>query len=422
MQIFISYRRSNDLFLSGRLSDSLRYTFGEEAVFYDVDSIPYGIDFRDVIRERIGKSDVVLTVIGPTWNARDRLSDDDDWVRFEIEEAFRQRRQIIPLLVAGTPMPDPRKLPVSIRQLTYLNALPVRPDPDFRSDMSRLVESLRRVEAAAKAPKPPMPPPTVAGSAPRAMAPPAPGAPAPALGTVPVTADYPVARGRFPTGRPRALLAVGAGVAAAALLVVALVATRSRPSGSADVLPTSIAATTTTAAPTTTTTTGPTTTAATATTAAALVGALTAEESPWTVACDALPKYQYGRGAGSGDVIELSFREAPGSKPFEVYGQSEPADAAGRFRFSFACGPGDTTAWVVQLRSVRTGNVATLTVLREAAVATTTTARSTGGASTGTTRASSSNSSPAQTTPVTAATTAPQTTIARTTTTLRPPG
>ena len=39
-------------------------------------------------------------------------------------------------------MPQPNHLPDSIRQLTFCNAAPVRPDPDFARDINRLVSSI----------------------------------------------------------------------------------------------------------------------------------------------------------------------------------------------------------------------------------------------------------------------------------------
>lgn len=44
--IFISYRRSDTGAVCGRIADSLRAVFGNDAVFRDVSDIPGGIDFR----------------------------------------------------------------------------------------------------------------------------------------------------------------------------------------------------------------------------------------------------------------------------------------------------------------------------------------------------------------------------------------
>jgi hypothetical protein len=43
--IFINYRRDDSRGLAGRLSDHLRRTFGQDAVFMDVDAMKPGSDF-----------------------------------------------------------------------------------------------------------------------------------------------------------------------------------------------------------------------------------------------------------------------------------------------------------------------------------------------------------------------------------------
>jgi hypothetical protein len=91
----------------------------------------------------------VLAVIGREWltttneqGAR-RLDDPRDTVRTELQAALERDIRIIPLLVGGTSMPSPDALPSSLQDLSYRNALPLRPDPDFRRDIDVLVRSLR---------------------------------------------------------------------------------------------------------------------------------------------------------------------------------------------------------------------------------------------------------------------------------------
>ncbi len=62
-RLFVSYRRADSEVSAGRLFEALRSRFGDR-VFFDTSSIPYGEDFRRVIRTRIAASDVVLVVIG----------------------------------------------------------------------------------------------------------------------------------------------------------------------------------------------------------------------------------------------------------------------------------------------------------------------------------------------------------------------
>ncbi len=146
-RIFISYRRSDSADATGRLYDRLVARYSKERIFKDVDSIPLGADFRQVIDGAVGSCAVVLAIIGRGWlSARDeggrRLDDPADFVRLEIESALRRGIPVIPVLVSGAVMPREPELPASLRELTYRNGAPVRPDPDFHSDVDRLIRAL----------------------------------------------------------------------------------------------------------------------------------------------------------------------------------------------------------------------------------------------------------------------------------------
>jgi hypothetical protein len=52
----------------------------------------------------------------------------------------------IPVLVHGASMPSASDLPESLQELAFRNAAIVRDDPDFRRDMGRLVEQIRKFE------------------------------------------------------------------------------------------------------------------------------------------------------------------------------------------------------------------------------------------------------------------------------------
>ncbi len=66
-RIFLSYRRQDSIGVAGRIYDRLRAHFGNDAVFMDIDSIPFGEDFREHINAAVGQCDVVLAVIGTKW-------------------------------------------------------------------------------------------------------------------------------------------------------------------------------------------------------------------------------------------------------------------------------------------------------------------------------------------------------------------
>jgi len=152
LALFISYRRQDSRETVGRIHDHLRQGFEEEHVFLDVDRQAAGEDYRIVIGRALERADVLLEVIGTRWltvtdqTGRRRLDDPEDMVRIELETAFARQLRVIPVLIEGASMPGTGDLPASLQLLCYRTAVPVRPDPDFKSDMERLVVALRAGE------------------------------------------------------------------------------------------------------------------------------------------------------------------------------------------------------------------------------------------------------------------------------------
>src|SRR5215469_8962841 len=95
-KIFISYRRDDSAGHAGRIHDRLEREFGQDLLFMDVDAVPLGVNFANVLSEEVAKCDVLLAVIGPNWlNARDedgnrRLDNPHDFVRVEIGAALQR--------------------------------------------------------------------------------------------------------------------------------------------------------------------------------------------------------------------------------------------------------------------------------------------------------------------------------------------
>ncbi len=48
-RIFISYRRADSAYIAAQISERLQQRFGAESVYFDIDTIPMGVDFRDQI-------------------------------------------------------------------------------------------------------------------------------------------------------------------------------------------------------------------------------------------------------------------------------------------------------------------------------------------------------------------------------------
>jgi len=147
VRIFICYRRDDSAEMTDRICEYLTMRFGRERVFRDLHSIPLGVDFRRHIEAAVGGCDVLLAVVGAQWleiqdAGRRRLDDPTDFVRVEIEAALARDVRVIPVILTKGRMPQAEQLPVSMRDFAFRNGLPVRPDPDFRADMGRLMEAL----------------------------------------------------------------------------------------------------------------------------------------------------------------------------------------------------------------------------------------------------------------------------------------
>ena len=116
----------------------------------DFDSIPYGVDFREQIRQTLKRARVVVAVIGPTWlgargKGNRRIDDPADFVRLEIAIALQRGIPIIPVLIDDTPMPQVENLPDDLRGLAFRNALILDTGVDFHHHADRLIAGIREL-------------------------------------------------------------------------------------------------------------------------------------------------------------------------------------------------------------------------------------------------------------------------------------
>ncbi|HIK46018.1 MAG TPA: hypothetical protein IGR64_14220 [Leptolyngbyaceae cyanobacterium M65_K2018_010] len=58
-QIFISYRRRDSEAIAGQIYDRLVAHFGKSASCLDVDTIPFGLDFRDCLKGEVQQCQVL---------------------------------------------------------------------------------------------------------------------------------------------------------------------------------------------------------------------------------------------------------------------------------------------------------------------------------------------------------------------------
>ena len=148
-RIFLSYRRQDSAGAAGRIYDRLRAHFGDDAIFMDIDAIPFGLDFREHIRSALDDCGVVLAVIGRRWagetGAPRRIDDPRDFVRIEIESALERNLPVIPILIDRAQMPGEADLPPSLARLAYRNAIDLDQGRDFHHHVDRLIKGIERL-------------------------------------------------------------------------------------------------------------------------------------------------------------------------------------------------------------------------------------------------------------------------------------
>lgn len=119
-EIFMSYRRRGGEHLAGRVADALRMR--GFSVFMDVDDLKGG-KFDDALLAKIREATNFLVVLTP--GCLDRCENKGDWLRREIAEAIRHKRNIVPILSREFQMPSGATLPSDIAELTSYQHLPL---------------------------------------------------------------------------------------------------------------------------------------------------------------------------------------------------------------------------------------------------------------------------------------------------------
>lgn len=145
--VFISYRREDTAGEARALYNDLAKLLGEERVFMDVDDIALGLDFREVLRQRLADCEVMLALIGRGWlDARDesgarRLDQPGDFVRLEIATALERKIPVTPVLLKEARAPQDEHLPADLKGLAFRNGFPIRHET-WESNVQELVRRL----------------------------------------------------------------------------------------------------------------------------------------------------------------------------------------------------------------------------------------------------------------------------------------
>ena len=152
MKIFINYRRDDASGWAGRLYDQLAAHFGEDSVFFDVESLEPGMHWLSTIRGESSSCPAFVALIGKRWTGimQERVRDgDEDHVRGEIEAALRRDSAfglVIPALVDGAELPKQSEVPASIWPLLRREAVSLPPG-SWRADVQELIGVLENPPA-----------------------------------------------------------------------------------------------------------------------------------------------------------------------------------------------------------------------------------------------------------------------------------
>jgi hypothetical protein len=143
-KIFLCYRREDSRWPTQWIYNALVDHFGSESVVWDIDSIPYGVDFREYLNKEVSKCDILLAVMGDKWLEilKQRLDQPNDFVRIEIQAALEREIPVVPILVGEKPVPNEKDLPPELANLSYMQRAEVRAGADLLMHLKRFTSRL----------------------------------------------------------------------------------------------------------------------------------------------------------------------------------------------------------------------------------------------------------------------------------------
>ena len=135
--IFISYRREGGMETADAIYQRLQNA--GYSVFLDLEQLKSG-KFNEQLLSVIDGCTDFIVVLPP--NALDRCSDEEDWVRREVEYAIEKGKNIIPVMLRGFDWPDKSILPESMRELPNYEGIAATDYKLFPENMERLKTKL----------------------------------------------------------------------------------------------------------------------------------------------------------------------------------------------------------------------------------------------------------------------------------------
>jgi hypothetical protein len=163
-KIFFSYRRADAPYVAGRIFDALTSEFGLGTVFRDADSLVGGRNWARDVTKVISECRVIVAHVADNWESElVKRADEDqaDGLRDELEAGLKNPNAIlIPVITSAQSSVTAHERLVAIgavlsagqvaakapriceRFTPALQSHRLRPDPDFRSDLERLMRSV----------------------------------------------------------------------------------------------------------------------------------------------------------------------------------------------------------------------------------------------------------------------------------------
>lgn len=153
-QIFINYRRDDEHSsithsIYNQIENELSTETFIDETFIDNDGIDVGKKISEEIESNLASAKILIVVIGKKWleilkvRATNPLK---DWVKWEISEAIRTNKTIIPVLIDDTIKPAKSELPNAIKGLYDIKSFRLRTDC-IAYDISFIIEKIRKILA-----------------------------------------------------------------------------------------------------------------------------------------------------------------------------------------------------------------------------------------------------------------------------------
>jgi TIR domain len=148
-RLFLSYRRKENKWAVGHVRDRLYAEFGIEGVFFDNESIDSGESWKGRIEAEVKGCSAVVMVYGSAWagpldDGSRRIDNPDDVVRFELVQAHRHGKPILPVVIDEALPPSPADLPADLQFLSALHFGHLSAAESLDRQTSRLIMNIRK--------------------------------------------------------------------------------------------------------------------------------------------------------------------------------------------------------------------------------------------------------------------------------------